>query len=1116
MSIVDEELLAQDVDAVIDRSVVRLVRPGTEELVGSGFLIASDLLLTCNHVIASGFALEAMCGDQRTSVKAIVDVSRGLDLAIVQLLDAIGVPLAASGTRVYPPTLVGRAAVKPSTGIIGSSPFELALNGAVAVQYLKDGTILEAAIDLAGKGVAPGASGSPLVDRDARAAVAVVVGGNLSAGMEHVWAVPLQQAAMKWKALEDALLGNDQIRARYAMLLNARGAAVLFDVLSRQKRKSLAGEERFVARLDVPRAVLAGPLAEFEASDKLVMAVIGASNVGKSWALASFALKGAANHLRCLIEARTLIRSTPPLPDQVHSELSRALGSQFLHLSPETLLASAERMGPVLQQAGVSTTIVIDGLNEAPEQDFLVPWLRQAVAWCEEHGVKLVLSCREESWPRLFELLELDHAKFYHPTESEVSGNQAYRQCFRLTDFSDREAAQAAECYGVDVAMTGSHPLMYRLAGRLQGPDATAAGRFKVLRRFIDRQLAAVAQRLRLGTIEAEVLSAGMIALADALQPGDAGALPVGQAVQLVGSVALLDALVGEGLLSCSAGHVRFRHDQLADVLRTITPEMLRAFTHDYAACDPVAVSLAAVATLRFESEGQEQHFEAAVELLVDAIGGEHPSVLSNAVKIVRAIPRSRQAQIERICRRVAEIGDAGLDDAAACIAGAPLAIELRVELLLTLATRVSGMDESGWPVRMKDWMDPDRRRHFLWALHNDLIGTPQCYLFQLLQQHRDTVFPLLVRAMNDERRIEREATVASLCAGLLFMDAREHLAPIVSLLLDAEETHNSQQLLSTLIEAYPQACADLILAGTAQGLYGDVRIVALLEAQRCLADDLTEQAIRLAFVLLRPEKGRRYLATQLAQRIRQLEPDETEAWRFMCDHWNGGMSAGMIPDAEFQTALCWIAERGCDFADFVCGSHRGTPAQQVLLVEAIRAGIRACGKGSRLGWLIEYKLDWYADEPELQRPWLSLAEELALNGVVNLRSHFAARAFSIDAKPVWVRLRELLLDTLADDQEIVGFMRRVTPALPAAEWLAGVDLFRPRAADVVDKIVWRQMLTLSRRDAGRLLAKAQSLVAYWRSAKVSSGLAASVLARIDAGERLQELLEEEEEEEEN
>jgi hypothetical protein len=1107
---IDESLLAEDIDALIDQAVVRLVDSASNKLVGSGFLIAPDLVVTCRHVLASNTPLDALCGSARARVCRLVDAVSGLDLAIIQLDAVLGQPIAASGVWNNPPLLAGRAAVAPKTGIIGSAPFELKLNGAVSVQYLPDGTVLDSAIDLAGAGVVPGASGSPLVDRNARAAVAVVVGGNPSLRQERIWAVPLAHAVTTWPALASALERNDRDMARYAMLMNARGAAVLFRVLSQRKQKNLSGEERFVANLDVFRAALAGALSGFLASNKHLIAVVGASNVGKSWALASFAFDVAPNEVRVLIEARNLALPGPLLPDLIHEELARALGAHFMHLAPDALLVPPERFGKVLRQTGVNATVIIDGLNEASRQDVLVAWLRHAVAWCEEHGIRLVLSCREESWPQLVASLDLDEGRFYRPRENSPAAKSSAPWCFNLSDFSDAEAAQAATQYKVDAAVTGAHPLMFRLAQRLQGVDARSAGRYRVLLRYIEHRLAKIADRFGLGPSGTWKLRSSLVAFADLLAPGGVGAVSLDKALQLIGPDALFDALVTEGLLSCSAEYVRFRHDQLADVLRTIRPDMVVAFAADRGSDDELAVSLASTALLRYECEGPNDRFEAAMALLLSALGDHSSASLrSSAVRVVRALPYDRLSHIEAICRRLAESESDYSGEVAACISDAPLDVALRVELLLTLATHASGRDESGWPVRLKDWRDPGRRHDFRWTIDSDLTGaSPQRHLFGLLQQHREAVFPLLVQALRDSRAIKREATIGSLCAGLLFVDADQHLMPVLSALLRSASSECGRELLLALTSEYPAACADVILADLEQGPNRDVPLEALMNVERHWSDARISGAIHKAFDLVRGDPGRLYTAVQLALLIRKSDPQEVDAWDFLCEHPMTYMGAGVIPDARFERALEWIGERGCDFAEFVCVNHVGTIRHQEKLIGAIRAGLLACGRGTRLGWLLESKLDQLEDEPALQRPWQAFAAELIATNQADMRSFLATRAFAFGCESPWtIQMRDLIL-ACVPGADVASFVREGALLEPTGHWLRQVHTLRPHAPGAIDACFWRQLAKWH--DLDIVLDKARALLDYWRGAPVSTELATTLLARLDAGESVDALLNEE------
>ncbi len=1147
-----EAYLARDLDSLIAQGLVCLVNPqNADALVGTGFFITPRFILTCQHVGVDLETLELRASDGKTLPVDDIELGSSLriansefDLALIDIaregLRHTWLPLPVAPESMSTQRLIGRAASDPAVGYEGSAPFQLRVVGRARVQHRRQqgGQPIDA-LDLEGSRIRPGASGAPLLDAACRAVVGVVIGGNPDPDVQRTWGVPISAAA-GWQALADAVAWNNRAVPRFGMALNDLGARALFDIQRDALRAVLAREERFNEIHDVPRALAKVCGAEFLDSRQHVLAIVGPSNVGKSWMLAAFALSPAEDPapgaIRVLLQARSIVRGAPPLSQLLQDLLKDFAGRKYPELRDSEAVPDSSVVLQALRNADKQLVVVLDGLNEAPDIHwFASTWLREAVGWAGEEQVRLVLSCRTESWPIIAEAAELNAAHFYLPTPAQAQKlppRNPAEWCYTLSDFSATESALAAARYELDPrAPIGPHPLMYRLARLLEEQDTGTLGRYRVLERYVQRQLSLVRSKLGRGAAFQQQLRASLVRLADALSAGGEGSIPAAEANAIVGDSAWLDALVDEGLLSLTAEHVRFRHDQLADVLRTVREDALEGFARARAPSlddqeREQLLASASIALLRFEADGDEGRYGRGLLLLLAAFESEDPAqerfdfdweLFEHAERIARSLPTARAPDFEHIYGAIAETATSWTGKARS-LAAAPLSPATRARLLLR-ATCVAGAysDRSGYPLRWKDWAEPSRRGSFAAELKRgeDWHRPFPSYIAALLEEFRDEVRPALMEALNDDTAIGSEASASSVSAGLLFMDASADFAGLFGELLQRSAGSDaSRNLLTELVEGYTGLASPEILTPLQHGDRSRLRIELLCRLQRIAKTTETTELIRTLFrESLEPESGLSGLTSELAALVRQEDSHDLEAWDAVIRGWHRyGSAGGSVPTERVEQTLDQIRAQGPRFAQFAIGTDQSAPEVQARFVAALRDWRRShSDEDSAMGMLIESKLDQLErDGPggAKRAPWLDLAHEVALGPDGPARDTLIFCALHETFRRPWtLLLKEVFLRNPKSDDEFDDFVSKVVASnedIPA--WTRWVCLAREREPAAADARLWHELLARAQHYTDTR-EKAEALVGLWRADSSGTPTAASVLERLDAGETIDAVL---------
>lgn len=146
-------------------------------------------------------------------------------------------------------------------------------------------------------------------------------------------------------------------------------------------------------RLAVPRPLLENALQQFMDAPEPVFILVGASNVGKSWAIARWCLQVPSGQVRLLIPGRELdhIQTNRPLLTLIAERLAPFIATQR---TPEQVLAQL--------QAATGTGQCVVMLDDLRPPDANLPVYRQDLARLVEearqHSIKLVLTCTAATW----------------------------------------------------------------------------------------------------------------------------------------------------------------------------------------------------------------------------------------------------------------------------------------------------------------------------------------------------------------------------------------------------------------------------------------------------------------------------------------------------------------------------------------------------------------------------------------------------------------------------------------------------------------------------------------------------------------------------------------------
>ena len=1108
---------------VAEQAVLRMfLDDHPEGVLGTAFVVAPGLALTCAHVLEGlegrTISLTGRCGQFSVcgSARLPPDLA-ATDLALLPV-DAEAPPLLACALSTDPPRRIEARGYSPVVTGPGGRELRFAPRDRIQARYY-EGTrsyLIEDAFDLVGDPAEKGYSGSPLIDSDGAAVVGVLSGGDH--GRERSWAVPLHAAAQTWPELAEALAWNDSNLPRYGMLANRIGALEVCRAQVRREIARMRDIKKYDPAMSVARTSVAEILRQFRGEPATALAIVDGSNTGKTWLLCDAAKSPILEPILLLAAAELPANDPPSLQDFLARELQAAWGNQ----ARDTLPPSPLHLAKVLNDISGSLTIALDGVNEALDvRHFLGRWLPEAMAWCRDSAVKLVLTTRPEAWPAIARASPSADILF-HWKPSGATGAYpsppSVQRCVLLNNFTHEEAEDAVRKYRIDLDVAdalGRHPLLFRVAAKLR-LNATAArvGRYRLLDHFAEQQIGDATDR-KAACWPSELALERIKRLAGALSAAEGGSMTSDAAVRILSDEEMLFALTEAGLLSRYGGSVRFTYDQVGEVM-TPAPATPAALFPPEELADRALFRRSVVGLLRLEANENEAGFASGLArlraVLTDAAArtADWWDILESLAYLILSLPSSRAAEIEAILALATDSADeiarvGAFSRLVTLVEEAPLTTSRQCEILLSLAPW-----GDAFPFRHQDWVDESRRRHFDAKLQDEDDSNVASALNRLHLADRDGVRPFLVRALSDETHLDKgpgddcrnEASIASLSAGVLFHGRMDSLEGLLDLLIPVQ-TNSGYFLLSALAAELPEQLFSFALAYASDRRAGLFAVRALTRAIPHLEPGIRVRAIPvLETLLIDPGEVGRAAASVL----REISPDHLAAWDRIAEAWPHEGSTGHelhpVPAARFGRALV-LAQAHPKAALEWMSANDGNEDQQIAMVELatklLEAGavrLFSCGR------LVEDKLNLFRlTDSDRFRPWLSLARRLTQCHDVETRRCLIYAVFGNRSRlsnPNIAELAEMLYRQDLSESEICTITDKILSFLPE------------------DRPLWRghfARVRLKHRHAADLQAifsvphhhpdVAEAVVSFWRSLGESerSGLAAKVLMLLDDGE---------------
>ncbi|MFD6290176.1 trypsin-like peptidase domain-containing protein [Streptomyces sp. NPDC060205] len=613
--------------AAADRSLVR-IRDLAGRPRGTGFAADHHGTVVTSHEAVDGLSrlvLYAPATDRTCLVPAdAVTALPALGLALVHC-DGLG------GLAPLPITVREVVETGAYVRIAAGGWREARVLGSSAVTYtatdrfhLLD-SALELAIGTAGSDalrLGGGAAGGPVVDAATGAVVAVLGTALHSDRRVGGFAVPLSTgSAPAAGPLAELLARNAATVPAYGDDLNPAG---VLELTATVESPAGAGGGLCVERASVVREFTAFTEGSRHPSHDSydprhgygshgILALVGAPGSGRTTELAGLAARrnqGTAPAPTLWLRGADLRDSDVSLADAARRTLERAgrIVTSPLGCRPGPADSGTadepgggrgglgdirpERLARLAADAGRPLLLLLDSPEEMPPglARRLPEWAAGTAGWLRDHGVRLVVACRDEYWEWAGTCFPPE--LLYGPRWRGGEASAELPACVRLGDLEEDEAREARERYGIpEGALDGAdarHPLTLRLLSEvraaLSGAPPGKAKRDEVFAAYLDLMCLRVAVRLAAagglrGTavrrLAARVAGQVHVAARRCLGPGE-GELdraafetlfPWGPVPdrRLGGCTGWASAVLTEGLLVPAGDGYRFAHEEFAD-----------------------------------------------------------------------------------------------------------------------------------------------------------------------------------------------------------------------------------------------------------------------------------------------------------------------------------------------------------------------------------------------------------------------------------------------------------------------------------------------------------------------------------------------------------------------
>ncbi|MFC5034612.1 serine protease [Streptomyces sp. DSM 41987] len=466
--------------------------------------------------------------------------------------------------------------------------------------------------------VHPQASGSPVIDAETGAVLAVIATALHAGHRAGGFAVPLRAGS---GPLAELLARNAATVPAYGPHLNLAGALQL--------------TATSVGSAAVPREwrePVARPGTEDELRDflsgggdrgPLVLGLVGDPGCGRTTELAALAARrarGAEPAPTVWLRGAELRPGDGGLKDAVERSLrtaARIVSAAAGDSRGEAPVASPDAVADLARSAGRPLLVLLDGPEEMPPvlAHALPDWTAGTASWLRAGGVRLVVACRPEYWEQAGALFPAGmlHVPEEAPAVPPGAPARALPFCVRLGDLPERQAVRARARYGIPpgalAATDAAHPLALRLFAEIRAalpepavpdPVGTPAaedavpGRAEIFSAYLDLVCLRIAVRLTAGAespargtavrrLAARVAGQVHEAARRCLGPGQ-GELDRESFEDLFPwRTGWASAVLTEGLVVPAGAGYRFAHEEFADWLQGLhldLDEALFALVH--------------------------------------------------------------------------------------------------------------------------------------------------------------------------------------------------------------------------------------------------------------------------------------------------------------------------------------------------------------------------------------------------------------------------------------------------------------------------------------------------------------------------------------------------------
>ncbi|MFI9098897.1 serine protease [Streptomyces fildesensis] len=325
--------------------------------------------------------------------------------------------------------------------------------------------------------VHPQASGSPVIDAETGAVLAVIATALHAGHRAGGFAVPLRAGS---GPLAELLARNAATVPAYGPHLNLAGALQL--------------TATSVGSAAVPREwrePVARPGTEDELRDflgrggdrgPLVLGLVGDPGCGRTTELAALAARrarGAEPAPTVWLRGAELRPGDGGLKDAVERSLrtaARIVSAAAGDSRGEAPVASPDAVADLARSAGRPLLVLLDGPEEMPPvlAHALPDWTAGTASWLRAGGVRLVVACRPEYWEQAGALFPAGmlHVPEEAPAVPPGAPARALPFCVRLGDLPERQAVRARARYGIPpgalAATEAAHPLALRLFAEIR------------------------------------------------------------------------------------------------------------------------------------------------------------------------------------------------------------------------------------------------------------------------------------------------------------------------------------------------------------------------------------------------------------------------------------------------------------------------------------------------------------------------------------------------------------------------------------------------------------------------------------------------------------------------